>query len=302
MSRLDNNVAFRQYLCVAQICLWVITFRKNSGLICALKHNFKRMKRLHTLFVSIFSTPVASTVPLSVVILLALFCGGCGTTRFRESHIMQARDQKGNIAYYRLRISADAQLAKTTYRAGLYDAEALDALMGETSSELAGGDTSDRELARERKDAINQIASQYYGALAKTNILQTQIAELARRLGQALISPYDAAASATPQGQFKPQRKFAIIFSANASVVEEAIADFVEAKETEDTVNSAVAGLKRDAYIEATVEKQQVDGNKKVLKKLGEDAAALGPPGAGDQTYADKVRSLFNTLASVTPK
>ncbi|MDR3457797.1 MAG: hypothetical protein P4N60_10160 [Verrucomicrobiae bacterium] len=243
----------------------------------------------------------------ALVLFCGLFLSGCGTTTIRESHLMATQDNQGNISYYRLTLAGDANMAKTTYRAGLYDAEALDALMGETSSELDGGDTSSQAITRLRKQAINQIGGEYYAALAQTNQSQAQISDLAARLGQAFASPYDVAANATPQGLIKPQRKFAVIFSANASIVEEAIADMVEAKETQDTVNSAIAGIKRDDFIASSVQKQQVDNNKSILKKVGADATALGaapavsaPPTPAYTAYPDEVKQLLETVANLS--
>src|ERR1044071_7730164 len=129
--------------------------------------------------------PLLSRVSCLYILLLTVLLSGCGTTTIRESHLMATRDKSGNISYYRLSISGDANLAKTTYRAGLYNAEALDALMGETSSELEGGDTADRVITRLRKQAISEIGGEYYSALARTNASQTEITDLARRMGQA---------------------------------------------------------------------------------------------------------------------
>lgn len=267
--------------------------------------NLLNYTMLHCISPCIRGRWIRSIISCGLVALVS----GCGTTTIRESHLMMTQDKRGSIAYYRLSLSGDAQLAKTTYRAGLYDAEALDALMGETSSELSGGDTSDQVIIRLRKQAINQIGGQYYTALAQTNTPQTEITELARRMGQAFASPYDVAANATPEGQIKPQRKFAIIFSANASIVEEAIADFVESKETQDTLNSAIASVKRDSYIESAVEKQRLDDNKSILKKLEADAETLGTaptapvpgaaPSAAFTVYPDQVRKLLETLADL---
>lgn len=210
---------------------------------------------------------------------------------------MQTRDAKGDISYYRINVSGDAKLAKTTYRAGLYDAAALDALMNQISSE--DKNSVDQELERQRREAVGQLASEYYSALAMTNSPQSQLDEYARRLGQALVSPYDIAANATPQGQLRPERKFAIIFSANASIVEEAIADFVEAKETEATVTSAIAGVKRESFIEATVEKKRLDRLRSLLQSVSKDANILGPRAGGDTNYVENVRRLLNDVATM---
>src|SRR6185503_17086028 len=95
---------------------------------------------------------------LAVLVIVAAV-QGCSPTRIRETHLIQARSGNGEIAYYRLTIAGKATLAKSNYRAGLYDSEAIDSLFG--SAEPSDNSSVDRQLETRRKEAVNKIAQQY---------------------------------------------------------------------------------------------------------------------------------------------
>lgn len=135
-------------------------------------------------------------VLVAVVVATALTTAGCGNTQIRESHILQAVQPDGEIAYYRVQIRGDANLAKTNFRAGLYDAEALDALLtGASSNDTA---SVDQTLERNRRVAVSRISAQYYEALGGDS---GKVEELQRSLAQAMKSPYLLAQEAAPGGR-----------------------------------------------------------------------------------------------------
>jgi hypothetical protein len=232
---------------------------------------------------------VISSKRFLVFLGLVVLCG-CAT-RIRETHIFQARDPAGvgEMAYYRVTIEGDADLAKAHYRAGLYDSEALDALLIGVKTDDANG--VDQILERRRREAISQIASKYYKALEETTS-DEEVSERARRLAKAMLSPYLIPQQSGDEYLAQPRRKFAIIYSALASQVEEAIADFAEEKDTEELVLTALAGIKRESLIDAKVEEEVYERALALLKEIKERAES-GP------LSSDEVRRLLQDVFSI---
>lgn len=212
------------------------------------------------------------------VVVPSVFLSACGTTAITESHIFQTQRGGGDIAYYRVTINADADLAKTSYRAGLYDAAALDAILGGVTSD----DTTsvDAALEKARCDAIKKLADAYYKALAAEppNADNVRAKELALR----------TALEPVPRRQ-----KFAIIFSALASVVEEAIAGIVEEQDTTKTINAAISGLKRDTYIQVKAEGDALAPSVAQLRGIAETLNKVTISGAAD---LESYRSILGEL------
>ncbi len=203
---------------------------------------------------------------LVLVGALALGCAsGCGFTRISETHFLQARSGTGEVNYYRVTIEASSDMAKTEYRSGLYDAYALDSLFGNADDSADGLEAI---LARKRVEAVSKAFSDYYAALGQP-INEQQMADFERRIARSLESPFAAADRGSGGRQ---HRKFAVIYSSNASAVEEAIAGLVEEKETASGVMSVLAQRERTKFIEAKVEGE---GLKEVTAKLEKYAAEV---------------------------
>ena len=212
---------------------------------------------------------------LVLVGALALGCvSGCGFTRVSETHMLQARSSTGEVSYYRVRIEASSDMAKTEYRSGLYDAYALDSLFGNADDSADGLEAI---LARKRVEAVSKAFSDYYAALGQP-INEQQMADFERRIARSLESPFGVADRGSGGRQ---HRKFAVIYSSNASAVEEAIAGLVEEKETAAGIMSVLAQRERSKHIEAKVESE---GLKEVTAKL--------------EKYADDVKKLLEETNS----
>ena len=231
----------------------------------------------------------------SLLLLCAILMLGCGSTEIRESRVLQAVQEDGEIAYYRLLIEGDANLAKTNYRAGLYDAEALDTLLSGVSE--SDQSAVDQVLERRRREAVASISARYYQALENKD--DTEVQELQRRLATAMQSPFLLAQSGGDAGVAAPGRKYAIIFSALASVVEEAIANIAEEQETEDLVLAAVAGIQRDKLLDVTVEAEAIDAALARLHAVRQAADSLTAPSTVNTAYLESVRRLLQDAAAV---
>jgi len=216
--------------------------------------------------------------------ILAATCVACGATSINEQHILQARDQHGHVAYYRVALNADANLAKTNYRAGLYDAAAIDALFGNASSD---DDTIDETLERRRRAAVDALSKAYYDSLSGEKADR----ESARKALETAIAPI-------PRRQ-----KFVVIYSANASAVEQAISDFSEEDDTRNAVVALLAPFKRDDFLAA---KSEGESLKRALAVVAASREALGKlidPPAGkeaDAAYQDQLKRITSDLLGVT--
>ena len=152
---------------------------------------------------------------------------------------------------------------------------------------------------RRRREAVNALASQFYEALQTGD--DEKVKRAGKRLAKAMQSPW-ALAREDDAGSFAPpRRKYAIIFSALASVVEEAIADFAEEKDTIDTVMAAIAGLKREELLETEVESESFERAFAVLRKVREDANELEAhrEEADSTRFVEGVRALLEDVAAV---
>jgi hypothetical protein len=199
-------------------------------------------------------------------------------------HVYQASDRQGHVAYYRVQIDGSATLAKTSYRSGFYDAAAVDALFGTTSE----GDTDsvDETLERHRRQAVDVLAKQYYDTLAAGKGGET-----------ASLQALESAISPIPR-----DKKFVIIHSANASVVEAAIADFAEEKDTQDAVLSLIAPFKRDDYLQAKADQEALSRTSAIVQKAAADLAAMKDPAPGkepDPAYKDQLKRILSDLATL---
>lgn len=198
---------------------------------------------------------------------------GCGFTEIEETHLVQATDDDGHVSYFKMTLKARSQTAKTEWRAGMYDAYALDSLFGDTEAgEATALDTS---LARKRIQASTALYDQYLAALKDKNATPEQLADLERRFARSVESPYTVA----QRGNGAPQRKYAIIYSSNASVVEEAIAGIVEEKETAQSLMMVFAQKERTAFIKAKSRAKNLEfayGRLDALRQRIADAAKTG--------------------------
>lgn len=243
--------------------------------------------------------------------LYATLVIGCGRTEIRERHIFQSVGPDGKIAYYLLEVRGDAQLAKIHYRAGLYDAEALDALFGVTNKDDTS--TIDGILERRRREAVEKLSSLYYRTLEESDSSEPEIRKIRARFLEAMRSAYLLAEEAQFEedadneslNQSVPaRRKYAIIFSSIASEVEEAIANVAEERETGEQVMAAIAALRRESFLEARVKSDVLILQRERARAIRARAEALRPPAdnapvADKNRFTDEVGRLLQDLESL---
>jgi hypothetical protein len=212
-------------------------------------------------------------------------CVACGTTAIHERRILQATDDSGRVGYYRVEVDGSAKLAKASFRNGLYDADALDALFGAVAQ---GGDDVNDVLARRRRESVDRVAAEYYRQVEQsTDPADVDLAE--RRLSLALRSPYLVASGQDPSGRMLDRRKYALIFSAKASEIEQAIAALAEEKETSDAVMTALAAQRRGEFLRVQGESERLRATLARAEAIRTQAEALQPP-ASTATTAEKAR------------
>ncbi|MCG3185349.1 MAG: hypothetical protein ICCCNLDF_03578 [Planctomycetes bacterium] len=221
---------------------------------------------------------------------------GCGHTKLAERHVLQVKDDDGQINYLRVTIEGEAKLAKTHYRAGLYDAQAVDALMGGPGDE--GTKDLHTTLQRLRIGALNEVAGEYFNELQKDTPDLGRLNQLASRVYHLANTPADMIGTEhwTDNGVSfagAPPRKYVVMFTALASVVEEAIANFVEERKTQEAVMNAIAGPKREEYLRAKARLDQLQRSRKTL------AAAFASLAAEGADRPESLRSTLLTLASM---
>lgn len=225
---------------------------------------------------------------------LAVLCGAC-TTGIHERRILQATDEAGRVGYYQVQIDGSAKLAKTSYRSGLYDSDALDALFGSVKQE---GDIHEL-LARRRSESVDRLAGEYYRAIEQSDDpAKVDLAE--RRLALGLRSPYLVAADRDLAGRAVDRRKYALILSAKASEIEKAIADFAEAQQTTDVVMAALAAQKRTDFLRVQGETDRLRQAATRLGQLRGEAESVHQrgPGATKEEKAVYVQQASDLLDS----
>lgn len=227
-------------------------------------------------------------------LLLCAVLGGCGHTQIRESHVFQTRDAGGQVSYYRVRISGDAILAKTHYRAGLYDSEALDSLMGSPTSEHSKRLVE--ELQKKKLAAIRELSDIYYSKLKNGTDEEVRNAEA--RLSRAMREPVEHAGQDDAEAP-AVRRKYAIIFSSLASVVEEAIANFAEERETTETVLMALGSQRREEYIAAMAKLEALARIQAQLQEIKLQLGELKPKFDQDTTSPSAIEQLESLLAAI---
>jgi hypothetical protein len=230
-------------------------------------------------------------------LLLIAACAGC-TTAIHDRRILQAADPAGRVGYYKIEVDGSAKLAQSSFRNGLYDADALDALFGAVAQ---GGDDVHDVLARRRRDAVDRLAASYYRTVEQsTNTGEMDFAE--SRLARALRSPYEVASERDSAGRLQDRRKYALIFSAKASEIEQAIAAFTEEKETSDAVMTALAAQRRGEFLRVQGEGERLRQALARLVALREQATSVQVPVAGagpapKAAFQAEVADLLSTLA-----
>lgn len=216
-------------------------------------------------------------------IAFTVLVAGCGFTKIRESHILQADDGMGNISYYRVTIAAESTTAKTEWRAGLYDAYALDALFGSPGEQDDLG--LDATLGRKRVQAAAELYDRYVQAL-RDGVSPDELRQLEHQFARAIESPF---ALAERGSGGTPQRKFTVIYTSNASIVEEAIADVVEDKQTASGVMSLFAEKEREKFLKTEQEREDAAKALGILKGVKDE---IDPK----QADAGKLREWINRV------
>jgi lysyl-tRNA synthetase class II len=230
----------------------------------------------------------------------AIWSMSCGTTAIHERRLMQATDEAGRVGYYKVEIDGSAKLAKESFRSGLYDADALDALFGAVGS--GDGDVHD-VLARRRHEAVDRLAAAYYRTLEESR--EPADVELAEhRLAVALRSPYLVGSDRDLAGRSVDRRKYALIFSAKASEIEQAIAAIAEEKETSDAVMTALAAQKRGDFLRVQGEAERLRQALARVEAVRAAAEALQPPPAGAgqaerQRFVERASDLMDSFLRV---
>jgi len=224
----------------------------------------------------------------AIAVITMGFLAGCGVN-IKETHLFQARDRDGMINYYKIDLLARATNGKVDFKSGLYDAEALNALLGEVND--SDSMDFDKELQKLRREALKARAKSYFDAAANAAEMKKERDALGR-----VLEPFDT----------RP-KKFAIINSSVASVVEEGIANFMEVSKSEDLLYAAFAASKREGYIEAKVEQKQLGSTRLQVFAIYSAATFLqkagnckSPPvAANDNKCRPQLEKLLEDLASL---
>jgi hypothetical protein len=201
----------------------------------------------------------------TAVCLAGLFPAGCGHVGFEESRIIQVTSPGYNQpTYYKLEVRGSAYLAKTHYRAGLYDAAAVDALTGQITANDEPGNI-DYVIWSKRRKAVEDTFDDFYSMLEEEEgyLNEDKINEYRERIDLVLQSPYELALS--------DRQKFLAVFSANASVVAQAVAEFMEDKQSEDVLMMAIAGDKRRDFITEKARREKIDHIYELLRQAQND-------------------------------
>lgn len=220
------------------------------------------------------------TIFVMIVFIISLL-GGCGMT-VKENHVFQVKDSMGRVNYYKVEICSRATNAKAEYKSGLYDAEALNSLLGEVNDKESVD--FDKDLQRLRRAAFLDRTNKYFDAVKEGKSVDS-----ARQAVYDTLIPLDIR-----------EKKYAIINSSLASVVEEAIASFAEEKETEDVMYATVAGVKRTSYIEAKAEQKQLQNMRTRAFTIYSAAKVLKQTGScTDSRCGDSLKKLFEDTAAL---
>jgi hypothetical protein len=232
--------------------------------------------------------------------LMAAITAGCGHTKIEESHLFQVQVPGQPTAYYRLNITGDAKLAKTHFRGGLYDAEAVSELLaGDRDADKSIRDSVYGRLEAERRQGITEIAKKYYAAQADPSRSEDEVRRLGERLAAALRGDI-----ATPGGKesIHGEKRYVIIFSAIASVIEEALASFAEERDTQQLVVASMAGPQRTRYLRERVAAEEVDAARAHVRALVDQLGGQGsrPTDAKEAKERDeKLKAALQALGAL---
>ena len=227
----------------------------------------------------------------TAVCLAGLLPAGCGHVGFEESRIIQVTSPGDNrLTYYKLEVRGSAYLAKTHYRAGLYDAAAVDALTGQITANDEPGNI-DHVLWSKRRKAVEDTFDEFYSTLKDDPLNSDKIAECRERIDLVLQSPYELALS--------NRQKFLAVFSANASVVAQAVAEFMEDKQSEDAIMMAIAGDKRRDFITEKVRREKIDHIYELLRQAQNDLEESKDLDEDKKAKAANVNNILVDIASI---
>lgn len=227
----------------------------------------------------------------TAVCLMSLLPASCGHVSFKESRIIQVTSPGDNHpTYYKLEVRGSAYLAKTHYRAGLYDAAAVDALTGQITANDEPGNI-DHVLWSKRRKAVEDTFDEFYSTLKENPLNTEKIAECRERIDLVLQSPYELALS--------NRQKFLAVFSANASVVAQAVAEFMEDKQSEDVILMAIAGEKRRYFITEKARREKIDHIYELLRQAQNDLKASKEPGEDNNKKVVAVKNILKDIASI---
>jgi hypothetical protein len=226
--------------------------------------------------------------------LAGLLTVGCGHVGFKESHIIQVTSPGDNQpTYYKLDVSGSADMAKTHYRAGLYDAAAVDALTGQVTANDEPGNI-DYVVWSKRRKAVEEAFDEFYKTLKtvpEAPLNADKITECRERIDLVLKSPYELALS--------DRQKFLAVFSANASVVAQAVAEFMEDKQSEDTLMMAIAGDKRRDFITEKARRDKIDHIFELLRQSQKDLDLDASKNLDEDKKAADVNDILKDIASI---
>ncbi len=222
--------------------------------------------------------------------LLCCASSGCGRFQFKESRIIQvASAETGRPMYYKLDVWGSTLMAKTHYRAGLYDAAAVDALTGQVTAADAD-DSIDHIVWSQRRQAVERILSKLYEIIENPDPNDSKIRQYRQSLDLALQSPYDLALSR--------RQKFLAVFSSNASIVATAVAEFAEDKRSEDALMMAIVGDKRRGYLIQKARTDQIQHIHMLLYSAQRDLKSLQKEPSA-QVRCEAVTAILEDIASI---
>jgi hypothetical protein len=227
----------------------------------------------------------------TAVCLAGLLPAGCGHVGFEESRIIQVTSPGDNQpTYYKLEVRGSAYLAKTHYRAGLYDAAAVDALTGQITANDEPGNI-DHVLWSKRRKAVEDTFDEFYSTLKEDPLNSDKIAECRERIDLVLQSPYELALS--------NRQKFLAVFSANASVVAQTVAEFMEDKQSEDAIMMAIAGDKRRDFITEKARREKINHIYELLRQAQNDLEESKDLDEDKKAKAAYVNNILVDIASI---
>lgn len=160
------------------------------------------------------------TAPYVAALILA---AGCTTnSKVNETHYFSAHRADGSSNIFRVRIEAESQDMESTFQAGSFPAEAVDAVFGEVSA-----DTSPTKERDQLKRAVNVAAEKYAALFTDDGTTIEELEEASKRHAHA-VAKLAAAQKSETEGDL--DEKFVFVYSTDPGKIIEAINSFLNVR------------------------------------------------------------------------